>query len=139
MIRATVRDRGAADALGLVIIAPFIIGLALLVISLGRGVDARAQVRSAAEAAAQAAALERNADARDGVARATASAMLADSTNCDAPVVNAITVDDPGLNNGLVRVTVQCEVTDRGIDLVAEPFDEIVTAVAPVDFFRADR
>ena len=34
------RDRGAADALGLVLIAPAVIGLAILVVALGRGVDA---------------------------------------------------------------------------------------------------
>ena len=37
--RAT-RDRGAAEALGVVLIAPVAIGLALLVVSLARGVDA---------------------------------------------------------------------------------------------------
>ena len=54
------RDRGAADALALVLIAPAVIGLAVLVVMLGRSVDSRAQAQSAAEAAAQAAALERS-------------------------------------------------------------------------------
>ena len=54
------RDRGAAEALGLVLIAPVAIGLALLVVFLSRQVDARAQVRTAAESAAQAAAQERS-------------------------------------------------------------------------------
>ena len=59
-MRRVWHDRGAADALGLVLIAPVMVGLAILVVSLGRGVDSQAQARSAAEAAAQAAVLERN-------------------------------------------------------------------------------
>ena len=34
------RDRGAAEALGLVLLAPFVILLALLVVEMGRSVDA---------------------------------------------------------------------------------------------------
>ena len=44
------RDRGTADALGLVVLAPFVVGLALLVVWVGRSVDVDAQLRTAAEA-----------------------------------------------------------------------------------------
>jgi len=138
-----VRDRGAADALGLVLVAPAVLGLALLVIALGRGVDATAQVRSAAESAAQAAALERNPAAASAAARRAVEASLGDSSNCDAPSV--VTVYPPvpppgsGINAGVVRVTVSCQVTDRGIGVISRPDDESVTAVATVDFFRARR
>lgn len=136
-------DRGAADALGLVLIAPAILGLALLVVALGRGVDARAQVRSAAESGAQAAALERNASEASVAARRAVEAMLADSANCDDP--NVVTVYPPipppgsGVDAGVVRVTVTCEVSDRGVEVITDPYDESVTAVATVDFFRARR
>lgn len=137
------RDRGAADALGLVLIAPAILGLALLVIALGRGVDARAQVRSAAESGAQAAALERNAGAASAAAQQAVDAMLADSSNCNDPSVVTVYPPPPapssGINVGVVRVTVTCRVSDRGVEVINQPYDETVTAVATVDFFRARR
>jgi hypothetical protein len=138
-----VRDRGAADALGLVLIAPAILGLALLVIALGRGVDARAQVRSAAESAAQAAALERNSFDADVAARRAAESMLATSSNCTEPTVVTeyppIPAPASGINVGIVRVTISCRVSDRGVEVINQPYDETVTAVATVDFFRARR
>lgn len=134
------KDRGAADALGLVLIAPVIIGFALLVLALGRGVDATAQVRSAAEAAAQAAALERNQADAAAAATATARAMLDESSNCDDPTVVTAFAPDSSINNGLVRVTVGCQVSNRGVEVIfRDPYSEVVTAVAPIDFFRADR
>lgn len=142
----TARDRGAADALGLVLIAPAVMGLAILVVALGRGVDAKAQLRSAAESAAQAAALERNpADARQA-AEAVAVAMLTpDGDDTDACQNLRIETQYPpippvGSSNtvGFVRVTLSCAVSDRGIEAVQSGArgDE-VTAVAAVDFFRA--
>lgn len=136
------RDRGAADALGLALIAPVAIGLAVLVIALGRDVDARAQTRSAAAAGAQAAALERNAADADRAARRVIDAMLVDVDACPAPDV---TVDYPtvpdassGIAFGTVSVTVRCDVSDRGLELVRDGgHEEVVTAVATVDFFRA--
>lgn len=137
------RDRGAADALGLVLVAPAILGLALLVIALGRGVDARAQVRSAAESAAQAAALERNPTAASAAARRAVEATLGDSSNCDEPTVVTVYPPEPppgsGIDVGVVRVTVSCQVSDRGVEAISQPYDESVTAVATVDFFRARR
>lgn len=135
------RDRGAADALGLVLIAPVAIGLAVLVIMLGRDVDARAQVRSAAAAGAQAAALERDPAAAMSAATDAVTAMLVDADTCTAP---SVTVDFPplpaeeGPSSGTVRVTVRCTVSDRGVELVgAGTHGEAFTAVATVDFFRA--
>ena len=84
------RDRGATDALGLVMIAPAVIGLAILVVALGRGVDARAQLRSAAEASAQAAALERDAGSAAAAAEVVARAMLVDTEACSDLVVISI-------------------------------------------------
>ncbi len=137
------RDRGAADALGLVLIAPAVFGLALLIISLGRGVDARAEVRSAAESAAQAAALERNPEAAGAAAQRAASAMLANSSNCNDPSVITSYESPPGsaaeVDVGIVRVTITCSVSNRGVEVINQPYDETVTAVATIDFFRARR
>ena len=136
------RDRGTADALGLVLIAPAVIGLAILVVALGRGVDARAQVRSAAEAAAQAAALERDAGSSTAAANSVARAMLVDSDTCSNPAVHVVypaaASAASGVSSGLVEVTIKCEVSDRGIEVVQfGSREERVTAVASVDFFRA--
>ena len=136
------RDRGAADALGLVLIAPAVMGLALLVIALGRGVDAKAEVRSAAESAAQAAALERNPEAAESAAQRAAEVILADSSNCNRPSAE---VDFPppesssGVQVDLVRVTITCEVSNRGVEVINQPYAETVTAVATIDYFRARR
>ncbi len=136
------RDRGAADALGLVLIAPAVIGLAILVIALGRGVDARAQVRSAAESAAQAAALERSAGEAVAAANTAARAMLVDDDTCADPAVVVVYPSAPppnaGITSGFVEVTITCGVSNRGIEVVQDGVrDESVTAVATVDFFRA--
>ena len=130
------RDRGAADALALVLIAPAVIGLALLVVMLGRSVDARAQAQSAAEAAAQAAALERAPWAAEAAARRVATAMLVDHDSCATPAVRVDTSSfRPG---GEVRVFVECHAATRGIQAVqrsARSFD--AEAVAHIDEFRA--
>jgi Flp pilus assembly protein TadG len=135
-------DRGAADALGLVLIAPAVIGLALLVVALGREVDAREQVRSAAESSAQAAALERTAGAATLAANAVARAMLVEDPACSEPT---IAVDYPtssparaGDTRGFVEVTITCHVSNRGVEVIRPDRSvEVVTAIAAVDFFRA--
>ena len=130
------RDRGAADALALVLIAPAVIGLALLVVMLGRSVEGRAQAQSAAEAAAQAAALERSPAAARGAAQRVATAMLVEPDSCATPVVRVDTsAFRPG---GEVRVSVECHAAPRGIQAVQRSTRSFVAeAVAHVDEFRA--
>jgi hypothetical protein len=133
------RDRGAADALGLVLLAPAAIGLAVLVIALGRDVDARAQLRSAAAAGAQAAALERNGAAAALAAERVVAAMLVDRDVC--PGGPDVAVNYPGVAaGGTVTVVVRCRGSDRGIELVRSgPRAESFRATATVDPFRARR
>ncbi len=133
---ARARDRGAADALALVLIAPAAIGLALLVIMMGRSVDSRAQAQSAAEAAAQAAALERSPGAASGAAQRVAMAMLVDRDSCGAPVVDVDTsAFRPG---GEVRVAVECHASRRGVEAVQRSTRSFTAeAVAHIDAFRA--
>jgi Flp pilus assembly protein TadG len=135
------RDRGAAEALGLVLVAPVAIGLALLVVFLSRQVDSRAQVRTAAESAAQAAAQERSPHAAEAAARQVVGAMLTDPDTCTSPTAAVdVTQFAPG---GLVAVTVSCSVSSRGIELVvpADPESSgrrfTVTASATIDRYRA--
>jgi len=75
-------DRGEANALGLVLIAPVAIALAVLVLWTGRKVDTDAQVQAASSAAAESAAQQRNASSAVAAARATAAAMLVDVVAC---------------------------------------------------------
>lgn len=129
-------DRGAADVLGLVILAPVVLAVALLVMFLGRQVDSQAQARSAATAGAQAAALERSpATAVDAAGRA-AAAMLLDRDTCNAPEVSVDTRSFfPG---GVVHVTVTCTVSTRGVAPVAPAGRRFsASASATLDPYRA--
>jgi len=134
------RDRGAAEALGLVLLAPAVIGLALLVVSLGRRVESEAQVRTAAEAAAQAAALERTHAAGALAAERVAREMLVNDKTCDDLTVSV--PNEPGrgvgMRAGLIEVTVRCTQGNDGLEVV-QPNDVVqaATAFATVDRFRA--
>jgi Flp pilus assembly protein TadG len=137
--RSSSGDRGAADALGIVLVAPVAIGLAVLVVLLSRQVDARAQARTAAESAAQAAAQERSPAAAEMAAHQVVAAMLTDPDACTSP---SAAVDlTQFASGGIVAVTVSCSVSDRGIELIA-PADPAqrrftVTASATIDRYRA--
>jgi Flp pilus assembly protein TadG len=138
------RDRGAADALALVLIAPAVIALALLVVWFGRSVEARSSVQAASEAAAQAAALERDPAAARSEAVRVATVMLTDVDTCSSRQVYVDVTDfRPG---GRVAVTISCTPTFRGIEGVEGAVDDAnpggdyevsVTATARIDPFRA--
>lgn len=134
---AVLRDRGAADVLALVLITPACVALALLVVLLGRRVETVAQVRSAAESAAQAAALERDARGAAIAADRIAARMLVDVDACADPAV-IVDVSDfrPG---GSVAVTIVCTTSARGLEPI-DASDDVVRAraVARVDPYRAD-
>ena len=76
------RDRGAAEALGLVLMFPAMMGLAVLVLFLGRQVEAKSQVQAASDAAVVAASRQRTPQAAVAAARQAASALLADADAC---------------------------------------------------------
>jgi len=130
-------ERGTSDALGLALLAPAMIGLAVVIVFLGRGVDSRATVQSAAESAAQAAAQERTPDRATAAARAVGAAMLVDTATCASPSVDVDTsLFGPG---GRVAVTVSCTVSGGGLELIDPGIDgpTSATAFAVVDTFRA--
>lgn len=137
------RDSGVANALGLVLIAPASIGLALLVVALGRSVDTDAQLRTAAEAAAQAAALERDVSSAETAAQRLVDDMFANDSICkpDRPRADTTytpesdTRVEPGvMSGGVVTVTVGCP-SSNGDDA---GFTDPVVAYASVDRFRSD-
>ena len=129
-------DDGSSDALGLALLAPAAIGLAVVIVFLGRGVDSRATAQSAAESAAQAAAQERSAPAAVAAAREVGQAMLIDPMSCAAPQVSVDLSDfRPG---GQVAVTVSCSVSTDGLELINPPNNgpNTATAFAAIDPLR---
>ena len=137
MRRRLRRDGGSSDALGLALLTPAAIGLAVVIVFLGRGVDSRATVQSAAESAAQAAAQERSGPAAVAAAEEVGRAMLIDSSSCSMPNV-AVDLSDfrPG---GQVAVTVSCTVSADGLELIDPPSTgpNTATAFASIDPLRA--
>ena len=130
------RDRGEANALGLVLIAPMALALAMLVLWVGRKVDSDARVQAASAAAAQAAALQRSPAMAVQAARRTASLMLADTTSCSGA---AVSVDVSQFHaGGTVTVAVECSPMTADLAL-AQPSPERFTArsTAAVDPYRA--
>lgn len=137
------RDGGAADAVGLVIMVVPMLAFALLVFYVGRNVDAQAQLRSATEAAAQAAALERNPSDADAAARGAFAAMVGPE-RCPDPSFRISYLDGSGaVAAQLLELVIACDVPNDGfeaLDLDAGTNQDLVfTAVATVDFFRAAR
>ena len=121
-------DTGSSDALGLALLAPAAIGLAVVIVFLGRGIDARATVQNAAESAAQAAAQERSVAAAVAAANEVGRAMLVDPTTCAAPSVSVdVSAFRPG---GQVAVTVSCTVSADGLELIDPPASGPTTATA---------
>lgn len=131
------RDRGEANALGLVLIAPLAISLAILILWIGRKVDADAQVQAASSAAAQAAARQRNPVAAVDAARSTAALMLTDLTACSGAPAVSIDVSQfvPG---GEVTVTVACAPQRADLLLASPGFVTIsASSTASIDTYRA--
>lgn len=130
------RDRGASDVLALVLLAPAAIVMALVIIFIGRQVDARAQVHAAAEAGAQAAALARDPSNADRAARRAVAATLVDVRTCADPVVGVDLSDfRPG---GVVAVTVRCVTRPEGLEPTgAAAVGVEARAAATIDAFRA--
>jgi len=129
-------DAGATDALGLALMAPAGIGLALVILLLSRDVDTRATAQSAAEAAAQAAAQERSPAAAQAAAQRVGDAMLIDDRTCASP---SVTIDPGPFGPGeTVAVTVRCTTSTAGLDAINPPdrAAQSFTAFAVIDPYR---
>ena len=130
-------DRGEANALGLVLIAPVAVALAILILWIGRKVDTDAQVQAASSAAAEAAAHQRDPAAAVAAAQSTAALMLTDVTACSSGPAVSIDASQfrPG---GEVTVTVACS-PRRSDLLLAHPNAAtfVASATASIDAYRA--
>lgn len=131
-------EEGSSDALGMALIAPAAIALAIAVLFVSRGVDTRATAQTAAEAAAQAAAQERSLGAAIVAAQTVGDAMLVDASTCENPSVS--TDAEPGfVAGGTVVVTVTCnrDVDDLGVIGPTGDNTASFTAFAIIDTLRA--
>jgi Flp pilus assembly protein TadG len=131
------RDRGSADVLGLVLIFPAALGLAMLVLWLGRQVDTSAQVQAASDAAAQAAARQRDAGLAAAAASTIVTTMLSDVEACSTGP--AVTIDtSQWRSGGTVTVTVSCIPETNDLRLGGATTREITgTSTATLDSYRA--
>lgn len=131
------RDRGSADVLGLVLIFPAALGLAMLVLWLGRQVDTSAQVQAASDAAAQAAARQRDAGQAVTAASTIVNTMLTDVEACsNGP---SVTVDtSQWRSGGTVTVTVSCTPATADLRLGGATTRVITgSSTATLDAYRA--
>ena len=130
-------DRGAAEVVASILIAPVVVAFTVLVFFLGRQVDSRASVRTAADSAAQAAARQRTPTAADTAARQTAADMLADTSTCAGGPTVIVDLADfrPG---GLVTVNITCRTRSDDLTAVAAPSKHFTGhGAAVVDTYRA--
>lgn len=131
-------ERGTSDALGLALIAPAAIGLALVILFLSRQVDGRATAQSAAEAAAQAAARERTPTEAVAAAKSVGFAMLLDELTCSSPSIEVDTSAFLAEIDPVVSVEVSCSPSPEGLEAINPPSAETqaYVAFATVDPFR---
>ncbi len=131
-------DRGATEVVASMLIAPVVVVFVVLVFFLGRQVDSRASVRTAADSAAQAAARQRDAVAADAAARSTASEMLKDSSTCAGGPTVVVDVSNfrPG---GIVTVDITCATRNEDLTALAAPSRTFTGhGAAVIDTYRAD-
>ena len=130
-------DCGAAEVVASIMIAPVVVGFTVLVFFLGRQVESRASVRTAADSAAQAAARERDPAAADAAARQTAADMLGNSSTCAGgpTVIIDLSSFRPG---GIVTVDITCGTGNTDLTAVAAPSRTFTGhGAAVIDTYRA--
>lgn len=129
-------DRGTS-AIELVLVAPVFLAALLLVVGLGRIVEAEGRVEGAARDAARAASLTRTAVAATAAARDAATANLTErGVSCSSFAVSVDTGDfRPG---GVARVAVSCTANLSGLGLAGLPGSRTLraAAAAPLEQYR---
>ena len=131
------KEEGQAIA-ELVIVAPVLLLVIVLMISLGRIDSAQGDVESAARAGVQAAVLQDSpSDAQARALSAVASTLGTAGLTCPSPQVSTNTSDfTPG---GSVSVTVTCVTSLADVSVPGVPGTKTLsaTSVAPIDPYRA--
>jgi Flp pilus assembly protein TadG len=131
------REEGQAIA-ELVIVAPVLLLVIVLMISLGRIDSAQGDVESAARAGVQAAVVQDNpSDAQAQAVAAVANTLGTAGLTCPSPQVSTNTSDfTPG---GSVSVTVTCVTSLADVSVPGVPGTKTLSATsfAPIDPYRA--
>jgi hypothetical protein len=115
--RRVCAQRGATEMLGLVMMTPVVMAAAFGLLWISRQVDTQAQLHTAVEAAAQAAALQRSPYAAQEAAESMAAEMLNHAEGCQPTRVQVdLSAFGPG---GKVTVAIDCEVSVSGLQWVS--------------------
>lgn len=126
-----------STALELVLLTPVLILLLLLVVAVGRTVDARERVQDAAHSAARAATLATTAYAADADAEQTAAQALGQAGVTCSPM--NVSTDVGALTPGsTIAVTVSCTVNTTGISGLDLPATITSTFRSVVDQYGGD-
>ena len=139
-MRRPVRDDRGTMALELVLLTPLLITFILVLVGLGRVVEAQSQVDGAARDAARAASLSRTRPAAQANADDAASKTLTDGGN-KRRCQNVLRPDidfSQWRSGGQVSVEVRCKIDLAGLSLVGFlPSPTMTgTATAPIDTLR---
>lgn len=134
-------DRGTSDrgtlALELAIMTPVLVAFMMLMVGVGRIVNAQSQVDSAARDAVRDASIARSAGEAQSRAVAAAQASLNNHTWCQGGP-STLTDTSAWAPGGRVSVTVTCDADLGGLSLIGLPGAKQMTgrATAPLDTFR---
>ena len=133
-------ERGATEALELVIAIPVLMILLVLGVAGGNVVRGNGAVDAAAAAAARAASLQRSPDTAEQAGNAAAAAALADrGLDCTDVQVDVDTTEFADRTPGAsVRATVQCTLPLAKYAIPGMPGSMTITdvGVSPIDVFR---
>lgn len=138
LVAKRTQNGGNVDVIALIWLTPILLAAACLIVAAGRVSSAHQQLTYAAEAAAQAAALDRTSTQGSNDARHVAATTLNDPTWCRRGPT--ITIDAAGFQaGGTVTVTVTCHVRRDDLYGPFVPGDQTVTAraAAVIDTYRA--
>ena len=139
-LQARGTDRGATEALELVVVVPILVILLVLGVAGGNVVRSNGGVDAAAAAAARAASLQRNPDAAQLAGTAAARAALADrGLDCQDIQIDVDTSQFADRTAGAaVRADVQCTLPMAQYALPGVPGTITIrnVGVSPIDVFR---
>jgi Flp pilus assembly protein TadG len=132
----TERDTGTM-ALELALLTPLLVAFMMVMVGLGRVVEAKSQVDGAARDAARAASLERSRSQAHTAAEHAAEATLSGRKWCRKVPSTSVDLSAWG-PGGQVSVTVSCDIDLTGLSLIGFRPSRTMTgnATAPIDTLR---
>jgi Flp pilus assembly protein TadG len=124
-------------ALELALLTPLLVAFMMVMVGLGRVVEAQSQVDGAARDAARAASLARNQRGAQAAADDAAEQTLSGRKWCNQTPVAKVNFSDWG-RGGQVSVKVYCDIDLTGLSLIGfSPSRQMTgTATAPIDTLR---